>query len=681
MEYFKYFDFISSVPKLYVDQNKRFKNKIGGFMTIITFFIIIIIFIIFLFDLINRTKIYIIQNQEIIKTPKYNLTNSTIAFQIYDEFGFGISIDKRIFSINIKKYDLDRVINNGLFKNKVNITTIEFKDFSQISYLKKNEDFRDFFDDSIVSKYYFFDLSAETFLEGKMGESHKQIYLSINIEKCVNTTKNQNICLSKEIIDKNLYNSKIKLYFPDIYLNHNDKENPAKSLIKSDVIPFNSQSLKVNYYFFEEIEYITDNAFIFQDIQSKSYIKQELIKNENFLINNFYEEQNLVLKIIFTMSINKTIYLRSYQKFHTFVVNLYAISKIIIHIIEFLLNIFIDNLYLNFICNYNNLFQKFEINLLNKNIVKKKIFKKGKNNILDVKPGDLINDLNNNFDNIGSQNPKILNIFKGNIKENHKNNNENVRNFNIKVNKLKIKSKRFSDAGSKNKDNNNFLNQMHDFDKNPIILKKQSNKDSLNKMDEIINENNEQNNLSNLQNENIIINQNINKITVDQNLRNLNNYVNITNLALLSKNFNSTSKIFKKSYNVFNLTFFDIFKKYFLFCKSIRVKVFNLGVDYLTKKLSVEEILRKIMEIDKLKFLTIDKEILDKFNKIGGPNLFFFSNARMMDLNNYIYSKNLIFDVDYVDEMWNRYEFKEAFNKNGKRNKNLFKVSDDLIID
>jgi len=85
----------------------------------------------------------------------------------------------------------------------------------------------------------------------------------------------------------------------------------------------------------------------------------------------------------------------------------------------------------------------------------------------------------------------------------------------------------------------------------------------------------------------------------NSNLQNL----NITNLDLVSKNFYNGSPIFKKPNTNFKINNMDILKNYILISKNNRMRVLYLGFECVKKKLSVEELLRKILGVDKLKFI------------------------------------------------------------------------------
>lgn len=83
--------------------------------------------------------------------------------------------------------------------------------------------------------------------------------------------------------------------------------------------------------------------------------------------------------------------------------------------------------------------------------------------------------------------------------------------------------------------------------------------------------------------------------------------------------------------------------------------------EYIKEKISIENILKKLNEVDKIKFSIFNKDQLNIFNTIPNPNF------------NEIFSQNKI-DPNYmneIDHLWRKYEFyqsnekeeSESFNK------------------
>jgi len=678
MDYLKSLDTMSINPSLYVEQNKRFKNSLGGFMTIMVFLFILIISSLSFIDLIKRNNMRMIVNEEIIKSPNYNITHLPILFELYNELGESYNNTNRLVRVQANRISVSKNLKNDIRQNDIYSSHIDIRSCSDVLFFNnrsRNNLYNLFEDSSMSNQTNCLDLSDETIIEGIINEDLSQKFLTISLYRCVNSSANNNNCLSNDVINKILDKSQFVLRMPNFYFDNNDNANPGNAYIKRDIINLNSYSLKVFNYYFKQILYNTDNGLFFTKTKSNLYFKQGLLKNENYLAT---EEDDLsILKIIISMSNDKTTYFRSYDKFQNFLASVMAVSQSIIFVFKFFLNLFVDNYYFNMISNHINLFQKFEIDLLNRNIIMKKI-KKNCHNI-EVKSGNLFNENSmNKMELINRDNNNIL----------LKNDPQETKNVYIKkINKFRIRSNKLNDVElGKNPKNNKNRRKRHSIMKNVET----NNNTNLNNLGDIMNininrEKNTQNKISIKEEKSFEIQ---NKLKIDNfksspsNL-NLNNIsvancpnVNITNFALLSKNLNySGSRIFKKPSTKLNVFYLDLFKKYFCNWKTNRLKALNLGIDYIKKKLSIEELLRKILEIDKIKFLNIDKDYLESFSNIAGPNVFFDSEGKVFNLDNYIYNRNMIFDNDYIDEMWNRFEFKENFITLKKVN-NLFRLAE-----
>lgn len=163
---------------------------------------------------------------------------------------------------------------------------------------------------------------------------------------------------------------------------------------------------------------------------------------------------------------------------------------------------------------------------------------------------------------------------------------------------------------------------------------------------------------------------NISKLQQNQSSNcNFNNIIkannNIDNNFAFFANKRSNQRYFKKPIiNKLHLSCLDIVKKNLLFTKTRKIKALELAINYVKKKLSVEEILRKMLEIDKLKFLTLDIEMLDEFYKISGPNIFSENNLKITNVNDCNFDRNLFFESKYLDNLWSLYEFKDLYYEN-----------------
>lgn len=97
--------------------------------------------------------------------------------------------------------------------------------------------------------------------------------------------------------------------------------------------------------------------------------------------------------------------------------------------------------------------------------------------------------------------------------------------------------------------------------------------------------------------------------------------------------------------------------------------------DYIKEKISIENILKKLNEVDKIKFSIFNTDQLNIFNSINNPN---FNEIFSPDKENSC-------DMNLLDQLWRKYEFyqmneKEEIESYKKINENLNKNNFDENI-
>ena len=104
-------------------------------------------------------------------------------------------------------------------------------------------------------------------------------------------------------------------------------------------------------------------------------------------------------------------------------------------------------------------------------------------------------------------------------------------------------------------------------------------------------------------------------------------------------------KIYANHSNFIGLSFKEIIFDRFCRKKSSRVKLMDKAETYIKEKISIEHILKKLIEIDKLKFSIFDNEQLKVFHCIPNPNF------------NEIFNENKDEGLNSLDYLWRKYEF------------------------
>jgi hypothetical protein len=727
METIKNLDIFGIKPSIYINSKTKFKNSVGGTITLITIFVILIISSFIIYEWTSRNNLrYISDEVENLKST-FNITRYPIVLHILDNTENGFEDFDRIFSFEANLH-YEEICRIGKCNRTKTSKKIGIERCNKLSNIKNKFNEKSL---NVFGLYYkdsdkCIDLSEETILVKEIQNTIRESKIEINLLKCQNSTLNNNNCLSIEEINSMINDFKIILRFPDFHLN--DK---LEVYMKEQIINISPDFQNIYENIFQEINTIDNsNLFLNNFIKSKIY---KLNDKESIRINNNNNNITNLLKVNFSISNKKINFTITSDKICSLYLLLYVIILSIFYISGFINNILCKDFFINYICNYNKIFDKLDQQELNNHSIKKKPYKiKNKNFSFSVNsPSENLNyfsseideenkeyKLNSNFSSIKNSLSKeeieiekgIDKISDGNFSENCNNNsNNNINNdfLNIKTNneglpnKFKVKSvSKFKTENNKDLEDKEFFNRNNSSNLNP--------ESSQFNFKNFINEENDFDKLDNYKDLNINNNNFKNDDNINFNENNLNNNINENN------NYNNSSSeekneqinVKKKSHfvensksilkkrregidtktkskcdteNNFNFKFnFNLFES----CQSLylkktgKLKVFYLAKKYYKRKMSIEEILKKIIEIDIIKFLTIDSKILNDFNHISKPDIFFKINNKntKYELDALILNKELIFDEAFMDRFWLKYEFNDSFKKEIERKAELFDI-------
>ena len=278
-KHFLSFDILSPYPQVYYLGNTRYNNNCGAIISIITSLVIIAFFTYFLICFIEGSNASIYSYFEPIYSSEYDVSNRQIRYKLVNEQN--LEIDSRIVQIvpfissitnntheehtllSIFKCD----INDLLTRNKNYLTNA--KDASNPSY-----------------KSNFTCISGGVNSYAKLSFNNSfQSYITTYVTKCMNSTKNNNNCLSSDEIDIYLIKNKIYLlmYIENIWVNHTQKEPFIKSYSMRKIEVDMSFYYKY-YYSFQEVKYSSDNGVIIKNPKTKKMFLFD--NNNNFNSNN-----------------------------------------------------------------------------------------------------------------------------------------------------------------------------------------------------------------------------------------------------------------------------------------------------------------------------------------------------------------------------------------------------------
>ena len=619
-------DFVSKDAELYINENKTFKNSIGGFFSALSIIVNTIIIINTLFNFINENHHILNQSEIIDDNPTFNFTNFPILFSIRDNDGNYINEVNRFFKISSRKYEIQYLSNNTKQQKMVSSREINIKKCKDLrnnfSYMYFLDDF--FSKDIFLDTKYCLDLSEENILKGIKGNFENNTYISIGIERCLNSSEINN-CFSSEIID---YTFEI---------NFIDYLNMGKKYLFSDKFSLLQNNKKSKSYQVSNIESISNSFFILgKNFIEKFYKIKETNTDIYFNPNNNNNENNL-LEIFFTMSKNKINYKMTILNMQFYLSYMYILIKFVHFLIKFFSNQLNKFYYFIFICNKINVFEHLE----SEDVIHRDI---EKINPLKVNVNNSKQNSNSVF-KLNFTNKKQRKIFDSNSNSNNKDrivniesaNNSNKNIIEIpeeeKIQEIKIKSCRLNNEFSDEKFNLSSKALFPHINENEKIKKKdnfnfeiKNNDKRKSKFNSIIKNSNQNHDESKFDNQN----HNESKLNLG------------TLLTWKKKYYSLKFNLSDKFYSIFSCI-----------SKTKNFDIIDLTIKYIKKKMSIDEIIKKLIEVDKIKFLLMKKDSLKNLYTLDGPNIFFQQNQ----LNN----KSKISDLYLLklSNFWKECEFEK----------------------
>lgn len=685
MNLMRHCDFISTEPKLYINNKKRYKNLCGGIISLTIVLITSFVSIQMLINYFEFRKVKIIYNEDVNQNPEVNLERYPFIFNLLDGNGNLFENETKIFSYNplIWKIDYKKIDNKGnpsIQKTALNVTKC-----NETSYEFKYSDLKDFQD--LKNRTYCLDTSTNMTLKGLIGDSKNQnYYMSIKVQKCVNSTINtNNPCYPEEFIDYKLARSNMILYFIDYNINNDNIYSPNVPYLKAVGIPTNSYMVKNIQYFYRNIVYEIDDGLFFQNKQTVNFFVQKEVQTDIGLLDSGVYT---FLHVFFSISRIKGLYSVSYDKIINLLANISAIWNILLYLAVLINNFLIEDLYFLFLSQYNKIidennmligwnkndhlrfnnlvrrdnvfFKRSNLMSLDNKVHKcgknknsesnKKIFKNAiRNNIETEQHKDTIRKNFHNLkpeNNISSFNQAEINqniyfnFDVNNINNNyHKNNksyNDNTycplekiaENLQLKENreKSKIENNPIIDQNPMNESNCNnnsrhskniklmnknkmlFVNKSYNYETERKFTNNNLNSNNILANSALIKKSSkiQKNLFINNYKESCEKNSQINASCSLQGYQDLNikaNHIKNSNFEINNKK--SPNKILKSNTIIINkISYFNCF--YAKINKSLKKKL----ISYLKRKLNIEEILRKMIEIDKIKFIGFENETL-----------------------------------------------------------------------
>ena len=439
IQFFIHLDIYGKIPSFTINGDKKYRTIFGAIISIITYSLIIYFFFIETRDIFNHKNPKILSSTYIDNNTSINLTKNnfimTLSLQNPDYSSY---IDESIY--NIKAYLLSTILNE---EKTIELTTpLELIKCSEYKFKFLN----DYWINIDLNDMYCLDHN-DIELSGNF-KNTKWNVLFFEFSKCINSTKNNYSCESKEIIEEKLKGGYIGIFMSDLTIDLNNFSTPTKYYGKNLFTTISYLQYTDYWIYLKDLIITTDDGYFFENKQSKFYFSVDEV--ERGLDNR---NSNIFLKIGLRKSNRKEIYMRSYIKIQEAIGNICGLIKFITICGEIITVFFQKLLYQNFIIQFIDFSkknkQKFSISKYHINDNSHSIFKNFNDADLEMSINKTKTFINSNY------------LFE---KDNKLNMNENISNKTYVISKKHFqdnKNRENEDSFYNNVNNNLFKNEKH----------------------------------------------------------------------------------------------------------------------------------------------------------------------------------------------------------------------------
>lgn len=334
-------DLLGKTQNFSIANHDSFRTSIGAVFSLIIVGIIVYFFSYFFLSFILMKNLTVVTTDYIEENPeKVSLTNAsyilTISLQNPD---YSVYINESIYTINLTLFTVKRHGDGTVTTSKEPIQLIKCNQYNFSSI-------PEYFNLMDIANLYCINTTKEIFLQGSFGQP-EWTYLSFEFNKCINSSFNNNSCLSEEDINKKLDGGYVGLFVTDFSVYPKDFEHPFHLYGKNIFTAFSVRNFLDCWIYLKPIEVTTDYGIIINRIKKKSLFQYDSMKE-----STDHRSGNCFMSISFRLALSKGIYDRSYTKMHEIVADFGGIIKFCFVIGEISAYFFREMLYKDYILSF-----------------------------------------------------------------------------------------------------------------------------------------------------------------------------------------------------------------------------------------------------------------------------------------------------------------------------------------
>ncbi|KAL4460285.1 hypothetical protein ABPG74_000036 [Tetrahymena malaccensis] len=248
-------------------KEKKYQTRIGGFITLGIITIITIRFFIIWLEVFQRTNPNVIQKERQVYSPQkfvFDKTNTQFAFGMQDPVQYNQYIDPEIYTISVTQYTQTTVNDPTTGQPISNYTQRQIKSGICSSQNFQNPSTQNHFQSLNYQNLYCIDPDEQIVLEGDYGQPSFN-YAVITVSQCVTG------CKSNATLDQYLKNGFFSMYYTDITVDPVIKDYPFVFFNRDLYWTTSSKNPQVLNMYFRNDYVESDFGWITSDIQTVRY--------------------------------------------------------------------------------------------------------------------------------------------------------------------------------------------------------------------------------------------------------------------------------------------------------------------------------------------------------------------------------------------------------------------------
>jgi hypothetical protein len=300
-----HFDFLGHKQTFSIGSYSTYQTLFGSFCSFI------LSIIIFTYSLFLCKKVFIHKEPNIIlttyfdgKIPTIEFNQDTITMTVaLQDTNYSYYINEQVYTVEVYSVTKKIIDSHGAIETiEEKLPLVKCRDILEFHIIP------DYFLSLDLENLYCLNLNKTIQLEGEYGQKSWK-YIQYRYKRCINSTLNNNSCLSSKEIDNKLRGGYLGLFIPHSSVVPADYDTPIKVYGKNLFSSFSGDYFNDIFMYLKTIEVDTDIGVLL-----KSFKKEKKICFSSLRSNTDVREGDMFLSFSIFMSQERDVYERSYIK-------------------------------------------------------------------------------------------------------------------------------------------------------------------------------------------------------------------------------------------------------------------------------------------------------------------------------------------------------------------------------